>query len=483
MSTSSPSRESPSLPSSPSHRPSSSIQHDYPLPSAREVDYPPHDAFESDTDSSSRDSPISPASDRHLLYGHDTPSPDPYAQYAKEKKTPRRVYFDYGVITSHSDSQSPSPISAKFEASQHRFSGENTRYMVPSSSSLFPWELPSPVHARTTTPHATEKEARTETSSFFHSQPFWLVLYFAFNLGLTLYNKAMLIHFPYAYALTALHALCGSVGGFTLLRLGVYVPARLSNADNLALLAFSLLYTINIAVSNLSLELVTIPFHQVVRAVTPIFTVFLSWFLFGNWSSRQKLASLVPVVAGVGFATYGDYYFTTYGFLLTLLGTLLAAIKTIYTSILQSPPSSQTPLRFHYLIPPRLQLHPLDLLTRMAPLAFIQCVILSYFSGELEQVRIWSTKELTTWTAVALGLNGIIAFGLNLVSFTANKIAGPLSMTVAANVKQVLSIFLAVVIFDLSISGMNALGILLTLVGGAWYARVQYQEKKGRTQR
>lgn len=49
-----------------------------------------------------------------------------------------------------------------------------------------------------------------------------------------------------------------------------------------------------------------------------------------------------------------------------------------------------------------------------------------------------------------------------------------------ANVKQVLSIVLAVVIFNLSISGMNALGILLTLIGGAWYASVEYREKKAR---
>lgn len=67
----------------------------------------------------------------------------------------------------------------------------------------------------------------------------------------------------------------------------------------------------------------------------------------------------------------------------------------------------------------------------MAPLAFIQCVILSYMSGELEQIRRWSAQELTPWMAVALGLNGAIAFGLNIVSFTANKKAGPLSMTVA----------------------------------------------------
>lgn len=50
----------------------------------------------------------------------------------------------------------------------------------------------------------------------------------------------------------------------------------------------------------------------------------------------------------------------------------------------------------------------------------------------------------------------------------------------AANVKQVLSIFLAVFIFELTITPTNALGILLTLAGGTWYASVEYQEKRGR---
>jgi hypothetical protein len=91
------------------------------------------------------------------------------------------------------------------------------------------------------------------------SLAFWLILYFCFNLGLTLYNKCVLIHFPFPYTLTALHALCGTFGGLILLKNGAFVPAKLSDADNLALVAFSFLYTINIAVSNISLQLVNIP--------------------------------------------------------------------------------------------------------------------------------------------------------------------------------------------------------------------------------
>ncbi|CDO75092.1 hypothetical protein BN946_scf185010.g17 [Trametes cinnabarina] len=326
------------------------------------------------------------------------------------------------------------------------------------------------------------------------SQAFWLSLYFAFNLGLTLYNKGVLVRFPYPYTLTAMHALCGTLGGYALRRKGVYKPARLDAKSYAVLAAFSVLYSVNIAISNLSLQLVTIPFHQVVRAATPIFTTFLSALILGTAASKSKLIALAPVMLGVilassaRYSTYGEYYFTALGLFLTLLGTILAAFKTIYTNALQSQP--RLTRRHHsarassFLLPPPLNLHPLDLLTRLSPLAFVQCVALAYVSGE--SARIWRPPSLALNGASPIvgGLpwllllgNGVIAFGLNVVSFTANGKVGALNMTVAANVKQVLTIVLAVAVFDLTITRTNALGIVITLLGGAWYAAVEYNEK------
>ncbi len=74
--------------------------------------------------------------------------------------------------------------------------------------------------------------------------------------------------------------------------------------------------------------------------------------------------------------------------------------------------------------PPAATQHPLDLLMRMSPLAFIQCVIYGWWSGELERVRTYGALEMTKGKAFALLINGMIAFGLNIVSFTANKKAG-----------------------------------------------------------
>ncbi|KAI9483453.1 MAG: triose-phosphate transporter family-domain-containing protein [Benjaminiella poitrasii] len=284
----------------------------------------------------------------------------------------------------------------------------------------------------------------------------WLVLYFFFNLSLTLYNKIILAlyDFPFPWTLTAIHTLCGAIGSYTFWKADLFTPASLGERENMVMLAFSVLYTINIAISNVSLNLVTVPFHQVVRAMTPVFTVMLSIVFLKKSFSAMTYISLLPVVLGVAFATFGDYNYTTLGFILTVLGTLLAAIKTIVTNRVQVG---------------RLKLHPLDLLLRMSPLAFVQTMIYAYITGEMAEVVQFASTKLTTSLCFALLMNGVIAFFLNVVSFTANKKTSALTMTVAGNVKQVLSIILAVIIFNLSITFMNLIGIMLTLAGGAWY--------------
>ncbi|RXW15608.1 hypothetical protein EST38_g10243 [Candolleomyces aberdarensis] len=509
------------------------------------------------------------------------------------------------------------------------------------------------------------------------SGAFWLALYFLLNLALTLYNKLVLIHFPFPYTLTALHALCGSAGTFFLLKRR-QVPS-VHGKEAAVVLLFSVLYTVNIVVSNASLKLVTVPFHQCVRASGPLFTILLSTLLIRAYScSRPKLVSLVPVIAGVALATYGDYYFTAAGFFLTLLGTLLASLKTIITHLLQSksqspsvsPPPKLPLTRNHslsFLYPPlsvsgpfefprrpslkhafsdapayflcteceqqqqrgfsgraaeaaslafiqsrpanrrfgtakdnsaphtrpthastasiiytrihtrflalssstrsirslddllakldlpKLSLTPLQLLYLLSPLAFIQTTLLAYFTGELERVS-WhlhdvalaagarttagmgsaestfgvsgglggSTVNAAWWGASLLPqfalsggglsyvgsktalteslaglagglwggmataprffllLNGVLAFMLNVVSFEANRRVGAVGMSVAANVKQVLAVLFSVTLFNLSISSTNALGIALTILGGAWYASVEIRDKKRR---
>lgn len=107
--------------------------------------------------------------------------------------------------------------------------------------------------------HTTSLLSSWWRTSFYGSQSFWLFLYFSFNLLLTLSNKSVMTNFPFPYSLTAIHTMCSSFGGYFLRRQGFYISRRLSLRDELVLAAFSVLYSINIAVSNVSLHLVTVP--------------------------------------------------------------------------------------------------------------------------------------------------------------------------------------------------------------------------------
>ncbi|KNZ52093.1 uncharacterized protein VP01_369g1 [Puccinia sorghi] len=349
----------------------------------------------------------------------------------------------------------------------------------------------------TTTTTTTNTTLKLKTQSILFkkcdSSTAWLIYYFAFNLGLTIFNKRVLISFPFPWSLTAIHTLAGTIGTQIAHANGLFSAARLSRNHSLILIAFSILYTVNIAVSNLSLHLVTVPFHQVVRATTPLFTIILSIIYFNKSYPLQTYLSLLIVVLGVGLSTYGDYGWTLPGLLLTLLGTILASFKTVVTNVIQVG---------------RLRLNPLDLLMRMSPLAFIQCILYAYLTGEMNRVHIFAQSHMDRRKLLALFVNGLIAFGLNVVSFTANKKTSALTMTVAgqhssssfffphinistdsflflffifyskiANVKQVLTILLAIIIFDLVITPLNLLGILITLIGGGYYAKIELERK------
>jgi len=177
--------------------------------------------------------------------------------------------------------------------------------------------------------------------------------------------------------------------------------------------------------------------------------------------------SLIPLIMGVGLATYGDYYFTPIGFAFTLAGTVLAATKTIVTNRIMTGP---------------LALPALEILLRMSPLAACQSLVFAYFTGELERFQTFIIAgHLTRFLVFALIGNGAIAFLLNISSFQTNKLAGALTITVCGNVKQCLTIICGIVLFNVKVSALNGLGMFFAILGAAWYSNVELKRKTSAT--
>ena len=135
----------------------------------------------------------------------------------------------------------------------------------------------------------------------------------------------------------------------------------------------------------------------------------------------------------------------------------------------------------------------------MSPLACLQSLAIAYMNGEIDNFRTFTLDQTST---LIILVNGVMAFGLNVSSFSANKKAGALTMTVAANVKQILTVLLAILFWKLEVGWINALGIspspaplfsclgiwahghigiAITLVGAAWYAYIELSNKPTRS--
>jgi hypothetical protein len=63
----------------------------------------------------------------------------------------------------------------------------------------------------------------------------------------------------------------------------------------------------------------------------PIFTILIFRVYYGRSYSQMTYLSLLPLIIGAAMTTAGEMSFTDAGFLLTILGVVLAAVKVRLT--------------------------------------------------------------------------------------------------------------------------------------------------------
>eukprot|EP00834_Sanchytrium_tribonematis_P007670 NODE_732_length_4354_cov_0.742656.p2 type:complete len:316 gc:universal NODE_732_length_4354_cov_0.742656:3793-2846(-) len=294
-------------------------------------------------------------------------------------------------------------------------------------------------------------DSKQETLS--QNRYLWLILYVACSIILTLHSKYLLNDFQYPWLLTSLHASVTYLGVKF-----IHTPTKLDSEQWKTIYYFSFLYTINIAISNWGLLLTNVHFHQIIRSSNPIITVILN-LLYGKYTSIKTCLSLIPIVVGVMLASYGEINYSWFGLIIVWIGVILSALKGIVTNQVMVGP---------------LKLHPLDAILKLTPLATLQCLIFASFNGEI--IRLCQDPP-TLFLLLMLISNAFLAYLLNMASFTAMRKNGPLSCSVAGNVKQISTILLSVLLFHISLNVINGVGIIVTIIGGIIYSSVDYISK------
>ncbi|GMI02219.1 hypothetical protein TrST_g14278 [Triparma strigata] len=309
------------------------------------------------------------------------------------------------------------------------------------------------------------------------------------NIGVTLLNKAAFatVDFKYPFMLTSVHMLCNSVGTQCYQawkrRDELKLPSTASEEQEAlvagsrggkrrftpkqmkAILAYSVVFSLNIGIGNVSLRHVSVNFNQVMRSLVPAITLGVG-ILQGKAFSLYRRYSVGVVVLGVACACYGDMTYSSVGFIVTVFCVFLAAAKVIASG---------------EMLTGELKMRPVDLLSQMAPLALLQCSLFSLLTGEMSSIASRWTTDLSPFVNpqpfVVVLLSGIASFTLNISSLYTNKLTSPLTLCIAANVKQVIMIAASTILFETPISFLNGLGIFIVLSGSFWYSYLSLMEK------
>ena len=308
----------------------------------------------------------------------------------------------------------------------------------------------------------------------------WLLIWLFNNIGLTLLNKAAFskVDFKYPYYLSFIHMACNAIGAEIIMSMksnkGIIqsilrnitpsTPSKeIDNKGYARILGFSIIFSLNIALGNVSLRYVSVNFNQVMRSLVPAITILIGRVFLKKQFTFKRVCSIIPIILGVCMACYGDMSYTMIGLNYTIAAIFLAAIKVIASN---------------QVLTGDLKLHPMELLQHMAPLAMIQCLFLSYITGETQSIASRNDFNIfkNPYPCMVILCSGICAFSLNICSLTANKLTSPLTMCIAANVKQVLMIVISTIVFQTNVSVLNGWGIVLVLAGGALYSYVCFIE-------
>lgn len=193
----------------------------------------------------------------------------------------------------------------------------------------------------------------------------------------------------------------------------------------------------------------------------PLFTVILSQLILKERPSKWVYLSLLPIVAGVVIASFTEISFDLIGLISALISTLGFSLQNIYSKkVLKET-------EMHHL---RL----LHVLARLALLMFLPVWLLVDFKVVMQPALLFNGYK----TPLLLLADGILNWLQNIIAFSVMALVTPLTYSVSSAFKRIFVIGVSLFILGNPVTGLNVLGMLLTIVGVLAYNRAKFYSRK-----
>lgn len=288
---------------------------------------------------------------------------------------------------------------------------------------------------------------------------FHIVNWIFFSNVTILFNKWLLDNagFRYPIILTCWHLVFATLATQILARTTSLLDSRhaipLTRRLYLrTILPIGLLYSGSLVCSNLVYVYLSVAFIQMLKSVSPVAVLFISWMWGVTDPSRTQVINILFIVFGVALSSFGEIEFSWVGFFFQIGGTLFEATRLVMIQVMLSGEG--------------LRMDPLVGLYYYAPV----CAVMNVFVAAVSEFPRFEWNDVVQTGFGMLFLNAGVAFFLNIASvFLIGKTSG-LVMTLTGIFKNILLVVASVIIWNTQITPLQFLGYGVALGGLVYYS-------------
>jgi GDP-fucose transporter C1 len=215
-----------------------------------------------------------------------------------------------------------------------------------------------------------------------------------------------------------------------------------------------------IGFNNKCLEYVSVSGYQIVRSLSIVFNIILTWLILGDKTSLRAILACAGVVVGFFFGVEGELGLSVRGAIYGVLSSVFAALYAIVVKRVIGLLDGNEYLLIEY----------------NTPIAIIALSPSVFIGGEFNVLT--EGRSLRFWGMQTFA--GIVGFVINIAIFLNIKYTTALTHNLTGTVKACLQTMLAFIVFKGSevMTPMKFLGIVLVIGFSAYYAFVRRDEMK-----
>jgi GDP-fucose transporter C1 len=242
--------------------------------------------------------------------------------------------------------------------------------------------------------------------------------------------------------------------------LNLFPPIHIELGILFKVLPVSFTYLLMIGLNNKCLEYVSVSGYQIVRSLSILFNIVLTYMILGETISLRASLACTGVVVGFFFGVEGELGLSVRGAIYGVLSSIFAALYAIVVKRVIGLLNGNEYLLIEY----------------NTPIAILALTPGVWASGEFHVL--FEKRSVHFWMMQTLA--GVVGFVINIAIFLNIKYTTALTHNLTGTVKACLQTMLAFVVFKDSevMTPMKFLGIVLVIGFSTYYAFVRRAEMR-----